>query len=148
MMDVGQAREDLFVLLLLTRGSELAAGLGCPRWLGLMASFELLGDSMRRVELHLCHEDGVADPESPLTATSFMFGIADEAVLNNILIRLFDTPAGASSGSALFVLCTLRLVCRAWRVWIDQSMIWTTTKRLYQEDLQEIDELIWAEVEE
>jgi hypothetical protein len=86
-----------------------------------------------------------ADPG--ILATLFMFGLPEELVRNQILLRIYEGRDGrTTSVSALHMLCVLRLVCKCWRSWIDNSPDWLVARNLFAEDALAMNEELWAEL--
>jgi hypothetical protein len=80
-------------------------------------------------------------------ATSFMIGLPEELVRNQILLRIYvSQDGGISSVSALHMLCVLRLVCKSWKIWLDGSPDWVAAKKLFVEDAMAFNEELWAEL--
>jgi hypothetical protein len=75
----------------------------------------------------------------------FMFGLGDKITHEHILHRLY--LESGSPVNSLKLLCTLWMVCRAWRQHIDRSKDWKVVRGLYQEDLAAFNEELWAELE-
>jgi hypothetical protein len=75
----------------------------------------------------------------------FMFGLGDKITHEHILHRLY--LESGSPVNSLKLLCTLWMVCRAWRQHIDRSKDWKVVRGLYQEDLAAFNEELWVELE-
>jgi hypothetical protein len=75
----------------------------------------------------------------------FIFGLGDKITHEHILHRLY--LEGRSPANSLKLLCTLQMVCRAWRQHIDRSKDWKVVQGLYQEDLAAFNEELWVELE-
>jgi hypothetical protein len=61
--------------------------------------------------------------------TSFLSNLGNEIIRGEILRRIFETHN--PSYELLGFLCILRLVCRAWKQWINAGFEWTVVNKLY-----------------
>jgi hypothetical protein len=57
-------------------------------------------------------------------------GINDDLIRREILSRLY-MASDSSLSNVIFQLSTLRLVCKAWRDWVDRSPDWRVALELY-----------------
>jgi hypothetical protein len=86
-----------------------------------------------------------ADPG--ILATLFMFGLPEELIRIQILLRIYERRDGrTTSVSALHMLCVLHLVCKRWRSWIDNSPDWLVARNLFAEDALAMNEELRAEL--
>lgn len=85
--------------------------------------------------------------DSQVEAASFMFGLPEELVRNQILLRAYVARDGrTTSVSALHMLCVLHLVCKYWKTWIDSSPDWIAARNLFPEDAIVFNNELWAEL--
>jgi hypothetical protein len=83
------------------------------------------------------------DPLNGIEQTTFMFNLEEDIVRTQIMSRLYRSCV--TTYSILKLLCSLRLVCRSWKRWIDECNEWKEVRVLYQEELATLDYQMYQE---
>jgi hypothetical protein len=85
------------------------------------------------------------DNKSTEEKTIFLFGLGE--IVTSKILNIFFLDLGSST-SSLHMLCSMRLVCRAWRYGIDDGHHWSVVKMLYHEDVETMNKKVWDELEQ
>jgi hypothetical protein len=155
-MDGGSSWRYVALAVVLEASNNCALALDLPQavcwcflWSVMLQILEQIADgesSYNGGEVVHHEEEEDEEVQEGIVATTFLFNLGNELIRGEILRRIFETHRHAYE--SLHLLCTLRLVCRAWKQWVDSGFEWTVVTRLYQEDLEVLNEAIWAEEEE